>query len=1857
MKRGDPMKKPSILVRALCVLFSVYFALPATVVADLALNPPTFPSTNTVRITLSGAESTNAHVIFWTPNLQPNVHTWYTLVTGTVGQTTFDFTLGTNQANFFAAGVAPVVTPTVATPTFSPGGGSYGAPTNVVISCATSGALIYYTTNGSTPTILDNYVANGSCVYIDRITTLKAKAFAHGYVDSAVVTATYTINSPPSVSAGPQQILTSGSTTLQGFVSDDGLPVGGIGSTNWSQVSGPGTVTFGNAQQTNTTATFSSDGIYVLQLAAGDGQYTNTDLVTIAVNPSIAVSLTSPTNGASYTVPTNILLQATTSGSVTQVLFFANGAFIGEATGSPLSLNWKSATAGTLELTAVAFSDDTNNYSVASDPVTITVNWPTNVGQVAFNATDLQIPVSGLPLTIQRQYDTRGAAGSFGPNSRLDYEAIKIEKNASLAEGWTGRRSGVTYWVEDTSSHLVTVTLGENEKYYFRPVGEFKNGSTYAATINSFTIPRYQQGNRGRVTFHPVGSAQGKLEINPTPSNMGYDDYNFSGWQNLPVRLVQGGSLNDYDPSFSQYVFTAPDGTQYRFNSNGGLAVKTDRTGNSLTYSDGGIVHSSGKQLTFTRDASNNITEIYDPIAQELVGSPALVYSYDTNGNVTNFARLIQRSPAVYENTAYAYTNSLFPHHVTAVTDPRGVVSTRYVYDSAGRLTTQYDALNYATTYYYDTAGHRQVITDRNGSTTVQTFNPAGKVETVRDVTGGLTTYTYDEQGRKIAVTNPAGETTSYAYDQNNNVVGSTNALNNSFAATFNALGQPLVVTDAMGYSTTNEYDALGNLITIINALGITNGFAYDAQGNRTAETNAAGLPEQVTVVHEYDAFGNLTNVVTLDSLQTVASTVGYTYDSNGNKLSETKVRTLPEGGTEADTTQWAYDAANRVVEMVDPLGNTNLTSYNGINKQSQTIDALGRTNCYYYDAIGQLTNVTHPDGLSESFAYDAEGRKIRSTDRAGRTTTYDYDAAGRPTRTTFSDGSATENWYDSVGRLKRALKIAPPQGMSPGPTGVTIFYTYDAAGHLATSANVLNQTNYFSYDANGNQTATVDALGRTNTYVYDQLNRVVQVVFADGSSESFGYDGLNRRVAVTNQAAIVTLSGFDSLGRLVSITNALGTGQESVTRYEYDEIGNLLSQIDPLNHTNRFEYDSAGRKTKESLPGGQTMTFGYDAVGNLIRQTNFTGAVVTNQYNLLNQITNRTAAGGYRISLAYSPTGMRTNMIDASGTNRYAYDGLDRMISKISPQGSLTYTYDLFGNLATTESTTTNGTKVNYYYDALNRLTNVVDRFSNTARYSYDAVGNLQKYWYQNNVTNTYAYDALNRLTNIGVTTVSGTIASFAYKVAEAGNRTNLIENINGTMRTNQWRYDSLYRLTNETVSGASPAGSVSYQYDATGNRTNRSSTLSGIANQGLAYNSNDELATDVYDNNGNTKTNNGNTFLYDAENRLTNAVVGGTNIVIVYDGDGNRVKKTVGATSTYYLVDNNNPTAHPQVLEELSTIGGTPAKLYTYGFDLISQRQSDGTTSFYGYDGSGSVRFLTTSSGSITDTYAYDSYGNLIASTGTTPNAYRYSGECFDSDLGLYYLRARYLNVATGRFWTRDAVAGRIDDPQTLHRYLYCGGDPINRADPSGHEYSIGGVLTVISSSLMLAQISNQTASVAEKKAEDTVAEERHPANTFVLSQQGLQLIAGFEGFSATVYQDVAGYDTIGYGHKLATGEQQKFANGITPEAALVLLRSDARVAENSVRSLVTAPLNQNEYDALVSFTYNVGGGKLKSSTLLKKLNAKDYDGAAAEFGKWVFAGGKRTKGLVERRKKERILFKGELWLFRSELGIDPY
>lgn len=142
--------------------------------------------------------------------------------------------------------------------------------------------------------------------------------------------------------------------------------------------------------------------------------------------------------------------------------------------------------------------------------------------------------------------------------------------------------------------------------------------------------------------------------------------------------------------------------------------------------------------------------------------------------------------------------------------------------------------------------------------------------------------------------------------------------------------------------------------------------------------------------------------------------------------------------------------------------------------------------------------------------------------------------------------------------------------------------------------------------------------------------------------------------------------------------------------------------------------------------------------------------------------------------------------------------------------------------------------------------------------------------------------------------------------------------------------------------------------------------------------------------------------------------------------------------------------------------------------------------------------------------------------------------------------------------------------------------------------------------------------------------------------VSNKGVDLICEFEGKRLVAYDDGVGVWTIGFGTiKYPSGNRVKKGDTCTLEQAKEYMRHDLIEFEHTVNSSVKVPLNQNQFDALVSLAYNIGSSAFKSSTLVKKLNTGDYQGAADQFNVWVNAGGKRMQGLVNRRDREKLLF----------------
>ncbi|NJK63447.1 MAG: hypothetical protein HC921_12865 [Synechococcaceae cyanobacterium SM2_3_1] len=364
----------------------------------------------------------------------------------------------------------------------------------------------------------------------------------------------------------------------------------------------------------------------------------------------------------------------------------------------------------------------------------------------------------------------------------------------------------------------------------------------------------------------------------------------------------------------------------------------------------------------------------------------------------------------------------------------------------------------------------------------------------------------------------------------------------------------------------------------------------------------------------------------------------------------------------------------------------------------------------------------------------------------------------------------------------------------------------------------------------------------------------------------------------------------------------------------------------------------------------------------------------------------------------------------------------------------------------------------INYNYDLFRRLDQVRDPNLGETEFTYDDADRLVLAESPNGTREIRDYDVVNRLTEIRHENASGGIlARYQYTLDAVGNRQK-VEELND--REVDYEYDDLYRLTKETITDPILGNRVAqYSYDPFGNRLQKTDSVDGVTT--YTYDANDRLQSEQqgivttygYDDNGNqlsrqAGTDPADSFTWDRQNRLIGAQVQGLGAQYQYDVNGIRVRSTVNGQETRYLIDETRPYA--QVIEESDPMG-TVSGAYVYGHRLLSQKRG-GTRNYYHEDGLGSQRLLTDGTGAVSDSYTYDAYGQLLGSTGSTPNLYRYAGEQLDPALNQYYLRARYYDPTVGRFTTRDQFEGLQEEPLSLNKYIYGSANPVNKVDPKG-------------------------------------------------------------------------------------------------------------------------------------------------------------------------------------------------------------
>jgi len=747
--------------------------------------------------------------------------------------------------------------------------------------------------------------------------------------------------------------------------------------------------------------------------------------------------------------------------------------------------------------------------------------------------------------------------------------------------------------------------------------------------------------------------------------------------------------------------------------------------------------------------------------------------------------------------------------------------------------------------------------------------------------------------------------------------------------------------------------------------------------------------------------------------------TVNYAYYPGGSF--SLKTVTDAAGGV----TEYTW-ASNRIATIKDPRNIVFLTNeYNAQGRVSKQTQADGTFYQFAYTVDGQSkvtqTDVTDPRGNVRRVTFNANGYALTDTraygTAAAQTTTYTRDATSNLVSTmTDALGRQTTYTYNTQGQVLTVTRLAG--------TGdaVTTTVTYEPTfNQVASISDPLSHTTSFGYDALGNLTAVTDPLSHQTTLTYntqgqpltmtDALSNTTTLSYADGDlaiiTDPIGKtttrftDGGGRLIATTNPLGRQTRYDYDGLNQLTKITDALG-GQ---TQLAYDGNGNFLSLTDARTNTTSYAYNSMDRATTRTDPLTRQDSYGYDNNGNAVSFTDRKSQITSTTYDALNRPTLGTYQDSSTTSYTWDAGDRVSQIVDSlSGTITRTYDGLDRLTQEATPQGTISYTYD---NASRRSSMTVLGQPtVNYSYDNADRLTQITQGTS-TVAFAYDNANRRTSLTLPNGIVTEYAYDAASRLTGL------------TYKL------------------------------------GPAPLGTLTYGYDANGNRTvlggswartglpaALASATYNAANHQLTFGS----TTLTYDLNGNLASDGTNTYTWDARNRLE-AISGGSTASFQYDAQGRRTSKTVHSAQTGFLYDGVTP------VQELTGSTVVANLLTGLGIDEYLTRTDPSGASHFLADALGSTVALSDAVGTLPTSYTHAPFGVTTISGTATGNAFDYTGR-EDDATGLKYYRARYYHPRLQRFISQDPIGFRGGD---ANLYAYVFNNPSNLTDPLGLHLTI--------------------------------------------------------------------------------------------------------------------------------------------------------------------------------------------------------
>ena len=736
----------------------------------------------------------------------------------------------------------------------------------------------------------------------------------------------------------------------------------------------------------------------------------------------------------------------------------------------------------------------------------------------------------------------------------------------------------------------------------------------------------------------------------------------------------------------------------------------------------------------------------------------------------------------------------------------------------------------------------------------------------------------------------------------------------------------------------------------------------------------------------------------------------------------------------------------------------------------------------YKYDNLDRQIAVTDSNGLRNETVYNDLGQ-VAETRVIGngqtKTTRYEYDSFGNVIKTTFPDGTfITAEYNDESQKISEMNQL-----------GQTRRFEYSETGQLTAVILPGNLRYEYAYDAQGNQTLIRDPNGHETRFTYDengnQLTRTLPL--------GFGIDGI---FGTADDEAAKNTDGsldfteyfeYDNIGRTIKAISFEGV----ITTYSYDDYGRLAKQ----------DYYSTESNFNSGLKA-DSWTYKYDAFGRKI-QVNQNGCITNTTYTSEGYVASITTPEG-TVSYTYDDFGRQLSVSDGTNTTSYSYDNVGRLATVTSQSGTTTYSYDVFGNLAKAVTDTGTGKlTTTYEYDIMNRLTrltNISDANNNGVMdtgegisqfdYTLNSLGNkthaTETFWFDNNEDGVkdanvnsvdWTYDSQNRLIQEVFDhyndefdqTLDWTYDDVGNRLSQTKDKGNdsVIDEVTSCL------YDANDRLIDELFDGQNDGSfeKIShYGYDKT-QQTAKTVNENGVitSDTTFEYNSLGQMSVVKI-----TKYTDG--IANSIERTTYNYGFDGIRVSALHEIDNNADGFYDTATLTEYLNDPNNHTGYSQVLKTTEyTIDGetrtiTKEIYYTIGLDQITQSVTnyiDGIAQntkhyYFTYDGHGSTRVLLDATTAIMQLYSFDAYGNALGfNSANTLTEYLYSGEQFDSKIGQQYLRARYYDHATGRFNSLDSFFGNLNDPQSLHKYLYTYADPVNGIDPSGNFCGLAGML----------------------------------------------------------------------------------------------------------------------------------------------------------------------------------------------------